>query len=159
MAWRTNQTKCTRKCSPRTNWNEVLTELGPETQNRRYAVSSHNTRDLPTTKQLCTKQHTRFQLETRGREDTDRNMAAKCKARGGSREMEQHVKQFGETYREQRAKATAKERDLLEQEIAPALKAHFVSQETIKNRSSTSGGVRYTVPVTASQVKRRCDLD
>jgi hypothetical protein len=24
MAWRTNQTKCTRKCSPRTNWNEVL---------------------------------------------------------------------------------------------------------------------------------------
>ena len=36
---------------------------------------------------------------------------------------------------------------LLEQEIAPALKAHFVSQETIKNRSSTSGGVRYTVPV------------
>jgi hypothetical protein len=33
--------KCTWKCSPRTNWNEVLTELGPENQNWRYAVSSH----------------------------------------------------------------------------------------------------------------------
>jgi hypothetical protein len=61
--------------------------------------------------------------------------------------MEKHVTQFGETRKEQRAKATAKERDLLKQEIAPALKAHFVSKEAVKNRSSTSGGVRYTVSV------------
>jgi hypothetical protein len=27
--------------SPRANWTEVLAELGPETQNRRYAVSSY----------------------------------------------------------------------------------------------------------------------
>ena len=70
-----------------------------------------------------------------------------CKARDDSREMEKHVTQFGETRKEQRAKATAKERDLLKQEIAPALKAHFVSKEAVKNRSSTSGGVRYTVSV------------
>jgi hypothetical protein len=33
--------KSVPKSSPRTNWNEVLTELGPENQNWRYAVSSH----------------------------------------------------------------------------------------------------------------------
>jgi hypothetical protein len=70
-----------------------------------------------------------------------------CKARDDSREMEKHVKQFGETRKEQRAKATAKERSLLNQEMAPALKANFVSQEASTNRSPTSGGVRYTIPV------------
>jgi hypothetical protein len=46
------------------------------------------------------------------------------KARDDPREMERHVKQFGDTRKEQRAKATAKERDpLLKQEITPALMA------------------------------------
>ena len=31
--------------------------------------------------------------------------------------------------------------------MAPALKANFVSQEASTNRSPTSGGVRYTMPV------------
>ena len=84
-----------------------------------------------------------------------------CKARDYSREMERHVTQFGEARREQRANATAKERSLLKQEIAPALKAHFVSQEAAKNRSSTSGGVRYTIPVNgiSSEEAMRFGLD
>jgi hypothetical protein len=82
------------------------------------------------------------------------------KARDDTREMEQHVKQFGDNRMEQRAKATAKERDLLKQEITPALKAHFVSPEAKRNRSSASGGVRYTVPANGiSSEERRCDLD
>jgi hypothetical protein len=67
MAWRTNQTKCTRKCSPRTNWNEVLTELGPETQNRRHAVFSYivNCNELmkvfvPRVQNQCTTTHNNF---------------------------------------------------------------------------------------------------
>ena len=38
------------------------------------------------------------------------------KDRDGAREMKQHVEQFSNTRREQRAAATAKERELLEQE-------------------------------------------
>jgi hypothetical protein len=39
-----DHTKCTKKCGLRTNWNwnGVLAELGPENQNRRYAVSRLN---------------------------------------------------------------------------------------------------------------------
>jgi hypothetical protein len=80
-------------------------------------------------------------------EKTPTEIWQQCKARDDSREMKKHVTQFGETRREQRAKATAKERSPLKQEIAPALKAHFVSQEAVKNRSPTSGGARYTMPV------------
>ena len=122
---------------------------------------SSNTRDLPKTKQLCTKWHTRFQIWKREAEKTLTEIWQQCKARDDSREMEKHVTQFGETRKEQRAKATAKERDLLKQEIAPALKAHFVSKEAVKNRSSTSGGVRYTVPVNviSSEEVMRFGLD
>jgi hypothetical protein len=84
------------------------------------------------------------------------------RARDDSREMEQHVKQFGDTRKEQRAKATAKERDLLKQEITPALIAHFVSPEAKRNRSSSaSGGVKYTVPVNgiSSEEAMRFGLD
>jgi hypothetical protein len=75
--------------------------------------------------------------------------------------MEQHVKQFGDTRKEQRAKATAKERDLLKQEITPALMAHFVSPEAKRNRSS-AGGVKYKVPVNngiSSEEAMRFGLD
>jgi hypothetical protein len=37
-----------------------------------------------------------------------------------------------------RATAVAKERELLKQEITPALMAHFVRPETKRNRSSAS---------------------
>ena len=60
--------------------------------------------------------------------------------------MEQHVQQFGNTRREQRAAATAKERKPLEQEVPQAPMANFVRPEAEHNRSSASGGVRYTVP-------------
>ena len=42
MAWRISLGYSDSISSPRTNRNEVLTELGPENQNRRYEVSSHS---------------------------------------------------------------------------------------------------------------------
>ena len=72
--------------------------------------------------------------------------------------MEQHVKQFGDTRREQRARATAKDRELLKQEITPA---HFMRPEAKRDRSSASGGVTYTVPVNgiSSEEAMRFGLD
>ena len=45
--------------------------------------------------------------------------------------------------------------------MAPELKANFVSQEADKNRSPTSGGVRYTMPVNgiSSEEAMRFGLD